>query len=73
MSWVWALLLVAAGVLLAAAEWPRLQTARRGRTRARRRATLAVVPGSDDEFVRSVQNDLDALPTTDEPIIRRRP
>jgi len=66
-------LLAAAVVLLAAAEWPRL-AARLGadafatRRRARRKARLRVIrtpPDESDEFARSVQRDLAALPTID--------
>jgi hypothetical protein len=63
-------LLVAAVVLLAAAEWPRLAKlgeARTQRRRARRKSKLRVVHGdSDDDFARSVERDLASLPTIDE-------
>ncbi|MGH3111477.1 MAG: hypothetical protein ACRDQT_11220 [Gaiellaceae bacterium] len=43
--------------------------ARRDRERKQRKAKLRVVPSEDpesDEFIRSVQRDLDALPTIEE-------
>jgi hypothetical protein len=64
-------LLVAAVALLGAAEWSRvgkLGDARRSRARARRRSRLRVVdqvPDHDD-FARSVERDLAALPTVDD-------
>jgi hypothetical protein len=66
-------LLAAAVLLLAVAEWPRLAAllgvdARRKRSRARRRSRLHVVEGEADEsedFARSVERDLAALPTYD--------
>ena len=45
--------------------------ARRQRDRERRKAKLRVVTTDDDDFVESVQRDLDALPTIEEP--GRRP
>jgi hypothetical protein len=66
-------LLAAAVLLLAVAEWPRLAAligvdARRKRGRARRRARLHVIEGESDEsddFARSVERDLASLPTYD--------
>lgn len=66
-------LLAAAVVLLAAAEWPRLSARLGGdafasRRRARRKARLRVIrtpPDESDEFARSVQRDLASLPTID--------
>jgi len=66
-------LLAAAVVLLAAAEWPRLSgrfggAALASRKRARRKARLRVIrsqPDESDEFARSVQRDLASLPTID--------
>jgi hypothetical protein len=66
-------LLAAAVVLLAAAEWPRLSgrvgaEAWQGRRRAKRKAQFRVVesdPDESDEFARSVERDLAALPTID--------
>ena len=73
MSWPWLVLLVLAAALVAAVERPRLErvfgrTARKERDRQRRKARLRVVEPEDDsdEFVRSVQRDLDALPTIEE-------
>ena len=73
MSWPWLLLLVLAAVLAVAVENPRLDrrfgsAARRDRERERRKKQLRVVTSDDesDEFIRSVQRDLDALPTIEE-------
>jgi hypothetical protein len=65
------LLLVAAAVLLGAAEWSRiamLGDARRSRDRARRRSRLRIVEQTPDhdDFARSVERDLAALPTVDD-------
>jgi hypothetical protein len=65
-------LLAAAVLLLAVAEWPSLAS-RVGvdlssRRRARRRSRLRVVrdePDESDEFARSVERDLASLPTFD--------
>jgi hypothetical protein len=72
-SWPWLVLLVIAAALVVAVEWPRLgrrfgAQARRKRERKRRRSHLRVVTAEDEseEFIRSVQNDLDALPTIEE-------
>ncbi len=76
MSWPWIVLLVVAVVLVVAAEWPRVsrlagRDVRRQRERERRKARLRVVTNDeDDDFVQSVQRDLDALPTTEEPKTR---
>ena len=64
-------MLVAAAVLLAAAEWSRLaglREARSSRHRAQRKSRLRVVSGEadPDDFARSVERDLAALPTIDE-------
>ena len=67
-------LLIAAAVVLAAAEWPRLAhrvgaDARQKRARERRKREWRVVKseGDDsDEFARAVERDLAALPTTDD-------
>ena len=73
MSWPWIVLLVFGLVVVAAAEWPRMTgvvgaDARRRREREKRKAKLRVVTSSeDDDFVQSVQRDLDALPTIEEP------
>lgn len=71
MSWPWIVLLALAVVLVGAAQWPRVGQvvgveARRRRERERRKAKLRVVSPDDDDFVRSVQADLEALPTIEE-------
>jgi len=65
--------LVLAAALVVAVERPRLERAlgrdaRKERDRKRRKARLRVVEPEDDsdEFIRSVQRDLDALPTIEE-------
>ncbi len=70
-SWPWIVLLVLAVAVVVAAEWPRFgrvvgTDARRERERAKQKAKLRVVSSDDDEFVRSVQADLEALPTIEE-------
>jgi hypothetical protein len=72
-SWPWLVLLVFAAVLAVAVEKPRLErrfgaAARRDRERQKRKRQLRVVTPDDesDEFIRSVQRDLDALPTIEE-------
>ena len=76
MSWPWIVLLALAALVLVAAEWPRVAgvvgaDARRRREREKRKAKLRVITtGDDDEFVQSVQRDLDALPTIEEPKTR---
>jgi uncharacterized membrane protein YcjF (UPF0283 family) len=69
-------LLVAAVVLVVAAEWPRLSVrfglqARKRRERQKRKAKLHVVP-DHEEFARAVERDLAALPTIDEKDAKRR-
>jgi len=76
-SWPWIVLLGAAAVIVVAAEWPRLSglvgaDARRRRERERRKAKFRVVRDEDEEFVASVQRDLDRLPTIEEHESRRR-
>lgn len=73
MSWPWLVLLVLAAALAVAVEKPRLEgrfgsTARRDRERQRRKKQFKVITPEDesDEFIRSVQRDLDALPTIEE-------
>ena len=76
MSWPWLVLLVLAAVLAVAVEKPRLDrrfgvAARRDRDRQKRKKQLRVVtPDAPDEeseeFIRSVQRDLDSLPTIEE-------
>jgi hypothetical protein len=70
-SWPWIVLLAIGIGIVVAAEWPRFERlagadARRQRERDKRKAKLRVVSTHDDEFVRSVQADLDALPTIEE-------
>ena len=71
MSWPWIVLLAIAVGIVVAAEWPRFERvagtdARRMRDREKRKAKLTVISSDDDEFVRSVQADLEALPTIEE-------
>lgn len=73
MSWPWLVLLVLAAVLAVAVEKPRVErrfgaAARRDRARQKRKKQLRVVTPDDEseEFIRSVQRDLDALPTIEE-------
>ena len=75
MSWPWIVLLALGVLVVIAAEWPRVSgavgaDARRRRDRERRKARLRVVT-EDDDFVESVQRDLDALPTIEEPRSKR--
>lgn len=73
-SWLFIALLAAAVIVLLGAEWPRLAgrfgiDARRRRDRARRKASLRLVQTEDtesEEFARSVERDLDQLPTIEE-------
>jgi hypothetical protein len=72
-------LLVAALALLAAAEWgrvTRVREARERRSRAQRKSRLRVVENAvhddDDDFARSVERDLAALPTIDEHDLKKR-
>ena len=67
------MLLVLAAALALAVEKPRLErrfgsAARRDRARQRRKKQFKVVTPDDEseEFIRSVQSDLDALPTIEE-------
>lgn len=72
MSWLYIALLAVAVVLVAGAEWPRLEErvgidSRRRRQRARRKARLRVVRDDEaDEFAASVERDLANLPTIDD-------
>jgi len=67
-------LLVLAAALAVAVEKPRLErrygaAARRDRDRQRRKKQFRVLTSEDDEseeFIRSVQKDLDSLPTIEE-------
>jgi hypothetical protein len=75
-SWIWIVLLVLAVGVVVAAEWPLVNgavgaDARRKRARNKRKAELTVISTEDDEFITSVQRDLDALPTTEEPRSKR--
>jgi len=72
-SWPWLVVLALAAALVVAVERPRLErrfgtVARRDRERQRRKRQLRVITPDDEseEFIRSVQNDLDALPTIEE-------
>ena len=68
------MLLVLAAALAVAVEKPRLErrygaAARRDRDRQRRKKQFRVITSEDDEseeFIRSVQKDLDSLPTIEE-------
>jgi flagellar biosynthesis/type III secretory pathway M-ring protein FliF/YscJ len=74
MSWPWLVVFVLAAALVVAVEWPRLgrrfsAEARRERDRKQRKSRLRVISSDDeesDEFIRSVQRDLDELPTIEE-------
>ena len=72
MGWLYIALLAVAVVLVAGAEWPRLEErfgvdSRRRRQRARRKASLRVVRDDEaDEFAASVERDLANLPTTED-------
>jgi len=71
-SWLYIALLAVAVLLVAGAEWPRLEDrfgleSRRRRQRARRKAGLRVVRDDEaDEFAASVERDLANLPTIDD-------
>ena len=75
MSWIYIALLVCAVAVLIAAEWPRLAERVGLPTRPRRRqrrTNLKLVPRTEsEEFVASVQRDLERLPTTKERDRRR--
>ena len=71
MSWLYIALLALAVAVVVGAEWPRLGSrvgadARRRRERARRKASLRVVPTDADDFAASVERDLAQLPTIEE-------
>ncbi len=76
MSWPWLVVLLLAAALVVAVESPRLgrrfgadARRERERERARRKKSFRVVTAVDeesDEFIKSVQRDLDALPTIEE-------
>jgi hypothetical protein len=72
-SWPWLVVVLLAAALVVAVERPRLERlfgsrARKDRERRRLKAQLRVLTPDDesDEFIRSVQRDLDALPTIEE-------
>lgn len=72
-SWPWIVLLAVAVAVVVGAEWPRIERlvgadARRLREREKRKAKLRVITtgDDDDDFVRSVQADLESLPTIEE-------
>jgi hypothetical protein len=70
-SWVYIALLALAVAAVIGAEWPRLEArvggdARRRRERAKRKASLRVVPTDADDFAASVERDLAQLPTTED-------
>jgi len=71
-GWLYIALLAVAVILVAGAEWPRLEQrfggdSRRRRQRARRKASLRVVRDDEaDEFAASVERDLANLPTIDD-------
>jgi hypothetical protein len=72
-SWPWLVLLGLAAVLAVAVEKPRHErrfgtAARSDRDRQKRKKQLRIVTPEDEneEFIRSVQRDLDALPTLEE-------
>jgi hypothetical protein len=72
-SWPWIVLLALALALVAWAEWSRIERligadARKSREREKRKSKLRVVTteSESDDFVRSVQADLEALPTIEE-------
>ena len=71
MSLVAVVLLIAALVLLGAAEWPRLAKlagldAKDRREKKLRKSHLRVVKDENDDFARAVERDLAALPTIDD-------
>lgn len=72
MSWLYIALLAIAVVLLAGAEWPRLEKrlggdALRRRQRDRRKQRFRVVRDDEaDDFAASVERDLKNLPTIDD-------
>jgi hypothetical protein len=84
MSPIGIVLLVAAALLLVAVEWPRVRRSGAGtrrvgtrsgwreRKRGRSRPKLEVVRPESEEFARSVERDLAALPMIDEHDVKRR-
>jgi hypothetical protein len=70
-SWPWIVLLALAVLVVVGAEWPRLRRvvgadARKQRVREKRKQRLTVITSDDEDFVASVQADLEALPTIEE-------
>ena len=70
-SWVFVALLAAAVLVVAGAEWPRLQgrlglDARERRARAKRKSNLKLLRSESEEFAASVERDLQNLPTLEE-------
>jgi hypothetical protein len=71
-GWLYIALLAAAVILVAGAEWPRLEERfgegpLRRRRRAKRKANLHLVRDDEaDEFAASVERDLANLPTIDD-------
>jgi len=70
-SWLSVALLACAVIVLAGAEWPRLEQrlglqSRRKRERARRKSQLRVLRSESEEFAASVERDLSSLPTIDD-------
>jgi hypothetical protein len=71
-SWLSVALLALAVLAVIGAEWPRLSEkvgleALRKRKRARRKAQLRLLRGSDtDDFAASVERDLEQLPTLED-------
>jgi hypothetical protein len=76
-SWLYIALLALAVAVVVGAEWPRLGArldnrvgveARRRRERAKRKASLRVVPSTSDadDFAASVERDLANLPTIED-------
>jgi hypothetical protein len=74
-SWLYIALLALALAVVVGAEWPRLESrlgvhigadARRRRDRAKRKATMRIVPTDADDFAASVERDLAQLPTIEE-------
>jgi hypothetical protein len=71
-GWLYIALLAAAVVLVAGAEWPRLEERfggepRHRRRRAKRKTSLRLVEADEaDEFAASVERDLANLPTIDD-------
>jgi hypothetical protein len=70
-SWLSIALLAVAVLILIGAEWPRLMNrfgapGRRRRERARRKETFRIVRSESEEFQKSVERDLQQLPTIEE-------